>query len=122
MPLVAAGAYAWGMALRVLGRLRAPVVTFVAGAGAWAGAVTIEVFQVKGQLRPGAIDSANLSDAEFQKATDAPGYTASMVSEEILEMTGSLLFVLALLAAVRAALARRDWAVENAGAAEPALV
>jgi len=79
----------------------------VLGAVCWVVAQGFEATQYAGDLRPGHIHAADLTDAQLHAATTTTGYYASMVSEELLEMSGSLCFGIAALIAVRALLARR---------------
>ena len=110
LPIAVAGGYAGLVTVRVLARMGERARLLVAGAGCWVVAQLIEAFQHAGEVRPGSIDGGKLSEEEFERASQDVAYVTSMIVEELLEMAGSLLFVLVLLGAVRAL----------AGAARPA--
>ena len=106
-PLVLVGGWAWCRALLAMWRLRAGAVAFAMGAVAWVLAQTLEMFEYGGTFRPGYIDAAHLSSAELERINSSLTYYLLMIPEELLEMTGSLLFAVGLLAGAAAVRRRR---------------
>jgi hypothetical protein len=95
LPIVAVAVVAWSLILRELRHERALAVYWVAGAAAWAGTQVLEHLEY---------------DADDHHAG---AYGAKVVVEEVLEMTGTALFGLAMLVAVGLAASR--WQEDESG-------
>lgn len=81
LPVFAAAAVLWCWLLHALRRNRAAVASLLLASGCWIGSQVLE-------------------RAQWEPDGPAPGYTWMMVVEEILEMAGSALVVVALLVAL----------------------
>jgi hypothetical protein len=109
VPILVVALVGWlGVERLVRGR-RVERALWIGGAACWAVAQTLEMFQWAGVMRPGSIDGRELSGAEVEHAVSQASYIVKMIPEELLELSGSLMFgfVLARLA-TRYAQERRE--------------
>ncbi len=106
LPLAVVALVAWTGVLRALEN-RTAEVAWIAAAGCWALSQALELFQWEGRLRPGSIDGAQPFE-EVARELEQSAYIAKMLPEELLELSGSLLFSLVLLHVARRAASGRS--------------
>jgi hypothetical protein len=101
LPILVAAVVGWIGVERLVRGQRVTHALWIAGAACWAAAQILELLQWDGVVRPGSIDGAALTAAEVEEVLGQTSYLVKMIPEELLEMTGSLMFafVLARLAA-----------------------
>jgi hypothetical protein len=101
LPILAVAVGGWLGVERILRGRRVEHALWIGGAACWGVAQLLEMLQWDGVVRPGSIDGAELSAAEVEHALSQASYLLKMLPEELLEMSGSLMFafVLARLAA-----------------------
>jgi hypothetical protein len=96
VPIVALALVGWLGVHREIRGSRGARALWISGAACWAVAQALEVTQWHGHVRPGSIHGEGLSGAELEHELSRPSYLLKMLPEELLEMSGSLLFALVL--------------------------
>ena len=101
LPLVVVAVVGWAGVLRSIRNTTARAA-WIGGAACWAVSQVLEVWEWDGRVRPGSIDGGQ-SFSEVERKLGEPAYLAKMLPEELLELSGSLLFSLVLLYLAREA-------------------
>ncbi len=96
LPIVALALVGWLGVHRAIRGSRGARALWIGGAACWVVAQALEVTQWHGHVRPGSINGEGLSGAELEHELSRPSYLLKMLPEELLEMTGSLMFAIVL--------------------------
>jgi hypothetical protein len=96
LPILAVAVAGWLGVERLVRSERVPHALWVGGAACWGVAQLLEMLQWDGVVRPGSINGAELSATEVDDALSQASYLVKMIPEELLEMSGSLMFAFVL--------------------------